>query len=75
MYGRIHNAPALPSLVRAFNGMWMGAIPHLLEPVWGIGAEVRGAAARRARVNCAAGSPELSIQRCAQQLAPWLPAP
>jgi hypothetical protein len=44
LHGRIHNTPALPSLVRAFNGLWLGYVPHLLEPVWSLGAEVRCAA-------------------------------
>jgi hypothetical protein len=40
VYGRIHNAPTLPSLVRAFVGVGMGYLPHMTEPLWGVGAEV-----------------------------------
>jgi hypothetical protein len=42
LWGRIHNAPVLPSFVRAYNGLMMGVVPHVFEPVWGWAADVWG---------------------------------
>ncbi len=40
VYGRIHNALTLPALLRAFNGVALGYMPHMTEPLWGVAAEV-----------------------------------
>lgn len=42
LWGRIHNAPVLPNIVRTANGLAMGIVPHLFEPVWGWAADVWG---------------------------------
>ncbi|KIZ05109.1 hypothetical protein MNEG_2845 [Monoraphidium neglectum] len=35
IWGQWHNLPSLPSPIRNINGMFMGALPHMMEPVWG----------------------------------------
>ncbi len=32
--GKWHNLPSFPNVIREFNGLAMGTVPHLLEPIW-----------------------------------------
>eukprot|EP00882_Tetradesmus_deserticola_P001620 GHRQ01001746.1.p1 GENE.GHRQ01001746.1~~GHRQ01001746.1.p1 ORF type:complete len:234 (+),score=98.83 GHRQ01001746.1:159-860(+) len=40
--GQWHNLPRFPTLIREFNGIMMGSLPHLTEPLWSLGLEFVG---------------------------------
>jgi hypothetical protein len=40
--GQWHNLPRFPTLIREFNGLMMGSLPHLTEPWWSRGLEFVG---------------------------------
>ena len=40
--GKWHNLPSLPNFIREFNGMMMGTLPRLTEPLWGWTVEFVG---------------------------------
>ncbi|WIA16916.1 hypothetical protein OEZ85_013842 [Tetradesmus obliquus] len=40
--GQWHNLPRFPTLIREFNGLMMGSLPHLTEPWWSRGLEYVG---------------------------------
>ncbi|GBF91642.1 hypothetical protein Rsub_03946 [Raphidocelis subcapitata] len=42
IYGQWHNLPSLPSPLRNLNGLLLGGLPHMLEPLWSRAMEYLG---------------------------------
>jgi hypothetical protein len=42
IYGTWHNLPSLPSPLRNVNGLFLGGLPHLTEPIWSRAMEFVG---------------------------------
>uniref|UniRef100_A0A383WEQ3 Uncharacterized protein n=1 Tax=Tetradesmus obliquus TaxID=3088 RepID=A0A383WEQ3_TETOB len=69
--GQWHNLPRLPTLIREFNGLMMGSLPHLTEPWWSRGLEFvgddyykrqrLGLAPHRARATAAAAAAGVDV--------------
>jgi hypothetical protein len=68
IWGQWHNLPSLPSPIRNINGMFMGALPHMMEPVWGRTMEFVGDDFYKKKVT-GWGCDELIASKC---VAAWV---